>query len=127
MTRPPARKSSLSGASPIGPPAPAAVAPVEQEAPAKKAPAKQAATKKAEPAQKVQKPKVSFYTEHEEVDRARGAYRATGAREGHLSWSEFLNAAVQAETKRLEAKYNGGKPFEPVSAGGIPTGRPMGE
>lgn len=76
--------------------------------------------------QKATRPKVSFYTDADDAARARGAFRATLGQEGHRSWSDFLAAAVLAETERLEAKYNGGEPFPSVEAGGIPLGRPMG-
>lgn len=129
MSRPAPRRSSLSGSSPIAPPPAVETpsAPASASEPTKKSAKKTPVPTTKKAAAKGPKPKVSFYTDKDDADRARGAYRATSAQEGHLSWSDFLAAAVLAETERLEAKYNGGKPFMPVAPGGIPAGRPMGE
>ncbi|APF35845.1 hypothetical protein BO218_12490 [Microbacterium paludicola] len=72
-------------------------------------------------------PKVSFYQDRDKTDRIRGAILYTMASEGVRSLSQFLDAAAMKEVERLEAKYNGGKPFPPVGARELPQGRPMGE
>ena len=47
--------------------------------------------------------------------------------EGVRSLSQFLSGAAMKEVERLEAKYNGGKPFPAIGAREMPQGRPMGE
>lgn len=42
------------------------------------------------------------------------------------SLSEFINRAVMAEVRRIEAAHNGGQPFPPLPAGALPQGRPPG-
>ena len=134
MTRPTPRKSSLAGSSPLAPApettpqapsVPASTPEPTSNASAQEKPADAPRGPK-KPAKGV-KPKVAYYTDPDDADRARGAYRATSLQEGHRSWSDFLAAAVLKETERLEEKYNGGQPFPSIGAGGIPTGRPMGE
>ena len=56
-----------------------------------------------------------------------GAILHTMTTEGARTLSQFINDAVMAEVERLEAKYNGGKPFPSVGARELPQGRPMGE
>jgi hypothetical protein len=85
------------------------------------APAKKKATKPKYP------PKVSFYQDRDDTDRVRGAILNTMPYEGARTLSQFIQRAVMAEVERLEAKYNGGKPFPPVGARELPQGRPMGE
>ncbi len=116
MTRPTARKSSLAGASPIAPAEPAQGAP--QVAPST-APAPVGAKKP--------RAKVSFYQDPEDTNRMRGAILHTMTTEGSRTLTQFINAAVLAEVERLEAKYNGGRPFPPIGPGELPQGRPMGE
>ena len=72
-------------------------------------------------------PKVSFYQDPEDTARVRGAILHTMTTEGARNLSQFIHQAVMAEVERLEAKYNGGQPFPPVEARGLPQGRPMGE
>ena len=58
--------------------------------------------------------------------RVRAAYRATAAAEGHRSFSDFIASVVEGEARRLEVKYNDGRPF----VGGeieLVSGRPMGD
>lgn len=114
MSRPTPRKSSLAGSSPVAPPAPAEK-PVEKGAAA------------AKPRRMGPRPKVSFYQDAENTARVRGAILHTMALEGRLTLSQFIDKAVMTEVERLEVKYNEGKPFPSVGAGGIPQGRPMGE
>ena len=126
MNRPVPRKSSLTGSSPVAPPAaaePAAAAPIEEAAPATRA-AGRPVTKKAGTKYP---PKVTFYQDPEDTARTRGALLHTQISEGSRSLSAFINQAVMAEVERLEAKYNGGKPFPAVGSREMPQGRPMGE
>nr|WP_181716208.1 hypothetical protein [Cryobacterium sp.]QJS06010.1 hypothetical protein [Cryobacterium sp.] len=140
MNRPAPRKSSLTGSSPIAPPAPAAAEPaapaaaapaaaeVKQPAPATKA----KSTPAAKPAaatdgKKKYPPKVSFYQDPEDTGRVRGAILHTQVAEGSRSLSQFIAEAVMEKVEALEAKYNNGEPFPAIGARELPQGRPMGE
>lgn len=70
-------------------------------------------------------PKVSFYQSREDTARMRGAFMATRAEEGYRSMSEFISAAVLAEVRRLEAKYNDGEPFPAIEADRGHAGKPL--
>lgn len=72
-------------------------------------------------------PKVSFYQDPEDTARVRGAILHTMTTEGSRSLSAFIHHAVMVEVERLEAKYNGGRPFAPMGVRELPQGRPMGE
>lgn len=135
--RPTPRKSSLAGSSPVAPAQPAATPPpasqsVDEVAGQATAPAVEtldrppaaAAPAKAKPKYP---PKVSFYQDPEDTARVRGAILHTMTTEGARNLSQFIHQAVMAEVERLETKYNGGQPFPPVEARGLPQGRPMGE
>lgn len=147
MNRPAPRKSSLTGSSPIAPPAPAAAEPA---APAAAAPATtQAGRLTGPPADAVigkpgrgkstAKPaatkgegkkyphKVSFYQDAADTARIRGAILHTQVSEGSRSLSQFIDQAVMEKVEALEAKYNGGEPFPAIGARELPQGRPMGE
>lgn len=137
MTRPQPRRSSLSGTSPIAPAAatPAAEQAAPASAPAVAVPPEPAPTPVAAPAESSTgekkprgkyPPKVSFYQERADTDRIRGAILHTIPYEGVRTLSQFLSAAAMKEVERLEQQYNGGKPFPPVSPGGLPQGRPLG-
>ena len=125
MTRPPARRSSLAGASPITTPAPE----VDEAAPP--ASTSTSSTSSTSSTRRTTTPKtrakVSFYQEPEDTDRVRGAILDTMTTEGSRNLTQFINAAVMREVERLEAKYNGGQPFPPIGPGELPQGRPMGE
>lgn len=133
--RPAPRKSSLAGSSPVAPPTQPAVEPapsVVEAAPAQPptvTSAPQPAAAAAAPAKAKPKypPKVSFYQDPEDTARVRGAILHTMTTEGARNLSQFIHQAVMAEVERLETKYNGGQPFPPVEARGLPQGRPMGE
>lgn len=125
MGRPAPRKSSLAGSTPVTPP-PVDPAPADP-APPVAAPAVQEQTAAAAPEKKSKyPPKVSFYQDPADTARVRGAILHTQVAEGTRSLSDFINNAVMAEVKRLEAKYNGGQPFPGVGARGLPQGRPLG-
>ena len=125
MGRPAPRKSSLAGSTPVTPPpaepVPPAPAPQSPAASAGERPAAAAPGKKSK-----YPPKVSFYQDPADTARVRGAILHTQVAEGTRSLSDFINNAVMAEVQRLEAKYNGGRPFPGVGARGLPQGRPMG-
>ena len=72
--------------------------------------------------QRPTKPKVGYYQDHEDTERARAAWAWTHTQEGHVTWSDFIASTLMREVERLEHKYNGGKPFEPRKIG---TGRPV--
>lgn len=55
--------------------------------------------------------------------RVRAAFLAAGAGEGYASVSDLIEKAVLKEVRRLQRKYNGGKPWEPVLPGALRTGR----
>lgn len=59
-------------------------------------------------------------------DRLRAVYRATYGTEGYASFSDFALRALLKEAALLEQRYNDGEQWAPVSAGTIPTGRPLG-
>ena len=122
MTRPPARRSSLAGASPITTPAPEVD---EAAAPASMSTSSTSLTRRTTTPKT--RAKVSFYQEPEDTDRVRGAILHTMTTEGSRNLTQFINAAVMREVERLEAKYNGGEPFPPIGPGELPQGRPMGE
>jgi hypothetical protein len=139
--RPERRRSSLTGASPIAPPpvepaaaaAPAPAPTPEPQATAPAAPASptvpavDAAPTGADKPRSKYPPKVSFYQSTEDTDRIRGAIMHTIPYEGTRTLSQFLSGAAMKEVERLEAQYNGGKPFPRVGARELPQGRPMGE
>lgn len=112
MARPTPRRSALAGASPITP---------------------TSDTKKPEQALRPEKDtstdkrkwrhKVSFYQDPEDTERVRAAILHTMlTEEANRNLSQFINDTVMAEVERLEAKYNGGKPFKGVPSGEMPRG-----
>lgn len=137
MKRPAPRKSSLAGSNPITPAEaptsePEVVAPQTKSPSADEAPEVTSAQEPAAPAEQPKAkrkypPKVSFYQDSEDTDRVRGAILHTITTEGSRTLSQFIHKAVMAEVERLEGKYNNGRPFPPVGAGGMPQGRPMGQ
>jgi hypothetical protein len=63
----------------------------------------------------------SFYLSRELVDRARAAVWATMAEPGEAyNVSELAGRGLMAEVRRLEEKYNEGRPFPPVES--VPSG-----
>lgn len=146
MNRPARRKSSLTGANPAAPAEPATEPSPDQPSPeqpesdtttltATETTPSRPATSTTRSSQTTSRPKqqrkyphkVSFYQDAEDTSRVRGAILHTMVSEGSRSLSQFIDRAVMAEVERLEAKYNGGKPFPPVAARELPQGRPMGE
>lgn len=108
MARPTPRRSALAGASPITPP----------NATNSPKPEKDTSTDK-----RKWRHKVSFYQDPEDTERVRAAILHTMlTEEANRNLSQFINDTVMAEVERLEAKYNGGKPFKGVPSGEMPRG-----
>jgi hypothetical protein len=57
----------------------------------------------------------SFYLSRDLVDRARAAVAATMEETGEAyNVSQLASRGLEAEVRRLEERYNGGRPFDPV-------------
>ena len=64
-----------------------------------------------------------YYTE-DQAEQVRAAFLEAGKpEEGDASLSDFIVRATMREVKRLQRKYNGGKPWPPVGAGGLRKGQ----
>lgn len=64
-----------------------------------------------------------YYTE-EQAGQVRAAFLEAGKpEEGDASVSDFIVRASMREVKRLQRKYNGGKPWPTVAAGELRRGR----
>jgi hypothetical protein len=64
-----------------------------------------------------------YYTE-EQAEEVRAAFVNAGKpEEGDASVSDFIVRASMREAKRLQRKYNGGKPWPPVQAGELRRGQ----
>ena len=55
--------------------------------------------------------KVGFYMKPSDLMRAKRAHTTTIIHTDLRSWTAYVNEAVMAYTKQLEAKYNDSKPF----------------
>ncbi|MDQ0212119.1 ParB family protein [Arthrobacter bambusae] len=55
--------------------------------------------------------------------QVRAAFATSGEAEGYASISELIEAATLREVRRLQRKYNKGKPWEPLPPGSARTGR----
>lgn len=114
-TRPQARRSELAGRSPVKPldtpesPSEPTVAPEAQEAP--EAAAKPAAKPAAKASKDEEAKKVGFYMKPSDKTRAERAHTTTVIHTGLRTWTAYVNEAVMAYTKQLEAKHNDSKPF----------------
>lgn len=63
----------------------------------------------------------SFYLPRDLVDRARAAVWATKSEpEEAYNVSQLAGRGLEAEVRRLEERYNGGRPFPPVAS--VPPG-----
>lgn len=58
-----------------------------------------------------------------DAEHVRAAYAAAGHLEGYASISELIEEATLKEVRRLQRKYNNGKPWPGLPAGQLPTGR----
>ena len=63
------------------------------------------------------------YFTQKDADQVRAAFLAAGPREGYASVTEFIEAAVLREVKRLQRKHNNGRTWEPAPPGALRTGR----
>jgi hypothetical protein len=63
-----------------------------------------------------------YFTE-DQAGQVRAAFLAAGEAEGDASVSDFIIRATMREVKRLQRKYNGGKPWPPVKAGELRRGQ----
>jgi hypothetical protein len=63
-----------------------------------------------------------YYTE-DQAGQVRAAFKAAGLEEGDASVSDFIVRATMREVKRLQRKYNAGKPWPPVGAGELRRGQ----
>ena len=63
-----------------------------------------------------------YYTE-DQAGQVRAAFKAAGLQEGDASVSDLIVRATMREVKRLQRKYNAGKPWPPVPAGGLRPGQ----
>ena len=63
-----------------------------------------------------------YYTE-EQAGQVRAAFKAAGLQEGDASISDLIVRATMREVKRLQRKYNGGRPWPPVPAGQLRRGQ----
>ena len=64
-----------------------------------------------------------YYTE-EQAEEVRAAFVNAGkTEEGDASVSDFIVRASMREAKRLQRKYNGGKPWPPVKPGELRRGQ----
>jgi len=64
-----------------------------------------------------------YFTE-EQAGQVRAAFLEAGKpEEGDASVSDFIVRASMREVKRLQRKYNGGKPWPPVLAGALRRGQ----
>lgn len=66
----------------------------------------------------------TIYFRKPNLTRARRAFRATQHLEGDRSWSDFVDKAVAAETRRREAAHNHGDAFGGPD-GPLAAGRPL--
>jgi hypothetical protein len=71
------------------------------------------------------KTRVGFYMPPAQADEARGTYLWTRPHTGIKSFSDYIAAAVNEKAARDRETYNGGRSFGTVSAGELPTGRPV--
>ena len=69
--------------------------------------------------------KLSVYVPTDIVERARTAWRQSGAVPGSqmLSWSGWISAAIEQALLAAEREHNDGQPFAPTPAGVSPVGR----
>jgi hypothetical protein len=103
------RPSKLAGRSAASP-----VQPMQEAEPPEDialAPAPPAPEPKAKSGRNLKKPKVSFYAQVEDEERARAAWLHTAGHTGHKTWTAFLEEAMNSYTRYLEGEYNNQKPF----------------
>jgi hypothetical protein len=67
--------------------------------------------------------KLTIRIERDLAGQARAAFWATGHLTGCRSLSEWIADAISSKLHHEEAEFNNGRPWEPIGAGTIPTGR----
>lgn len=63
------------------------------------------------------------YFIRDDADQVRAAFLATGHAEGYASISELIEAATLKEVRRLQRKYNNGRPWDGVGPGSLRPGQ----
>lgn len=69
--------------------------------------------------------KASFYIPAELLDQCRDAVAFLAGPPLHLTLAELAEGALREKLDRLQAEFNGGKPFPP-HRGRVRAGRPVG-
>ncbi len=59
----------------------------------------------------------------DDAEQIRAVVKNVGVLEGYGSVNDFVEAAVKRELRRVQRKYNGGKKWEGIKAGGLRPGR----
>lgn len=72
------------------------------------------------------KQKVTFMIDRADAQQARSTYLHLPYSVRPGSWSDFIAEAIMERVRVLESEHNEGKPFEPIDAGQLPRGRPVG-
>lgn len=68
-------------------------------------------------------PAFTPYYSEDQAGQVRAAFKAAGLLEGDASVSDLIVRATMREVKRLQRKYNGGKPWPQVPAGELRRGQ----
>ncbi|PPG43754.1 hypothetical protein [Pseudoclavibacter sp. RFBA6] len=123
MTRPAPRKSSLSGTTAAMPQQEQA-APAPAPTPAAPQPTQARATPRAKPAAK-DRQQQNYYTYGDEGGRIRAAFFVGRDEFGWRNMTDMQRQGVMAIVEDLEARHNGGEPFEGLPPGTGPVGRPI--
>jgi hypothetical protein len=58
-----------------------------------------------------------------DAEQVRAAYGAVGQLEGYGAITDLIETGTLKEVRRLQRKYNKGKPWPGIPAGQLPTGR----
>lgn len=132
MSRPTPRKSSLAGTSPADPvapvtPAAATAAPATPVREANPRGAAETASTAVTHQQKPKRVKAGYYTDADLDGRLRAGFFAA---RNDYGWRNTTDMHVEGMTRlltELEARYNGGQPFEGMPPGTGPVGKPVGE
>ena len=84
----------------------------------------QRATPKQPPVAAGPRDRVNAYVSPSLHERAKATFKATRHLEDDVSWSDFVERAILAETQRREVQYNEGGPY-PTDGTRLPAGRPL--
>ncbi|WP_181036236.1 hypothetical protein [Arthrobacter sp. N199823] len=63
------------------------------------------------------------YFTRDDADQVRAAFLAAGHAEGYASISELIEAATLKEVRRLQRKYNKGRPWDGAGPGALRPGQ----